>query len=81
MLPRKPKISYRYLKLGMQGFHRKYVLVPADKVANNVIVERRLHYLSTLKQELSGTKAYEKTSAEEKSVINPIFFKMPPGLV
>ena len=31
MLPRKPKISYRYLKSGIEDFHRKYVLVPADK--------------------------------------------------
>ena len=30
MLPQKPKISYRYLKLGIQKFHRKYVLDPAD---------------------------------------------------
>ena len=38
MLPRKPKISYRYLKSGIKVFHRKYVLVPADKAANNVVV-------------------------------------------
>ena len=38
MLPRKPKISCRYLKSGIQEFHRKYVLVPADKAANNDIV-------------------------------------------
>ena len=38
MLPRKPKISYRYLKLDIQEFHRKYVLVPADKAANDVVV-------------------------------------------
>ena len=38
MLPRKPKISYHYLTLGIQRFHRKYVLAPADKDANNVIV-------------------------------------------
>ena len=37
MLPRKPKISYRYLKSGMEEFHRKYVLVTADKAANNVV--------------------------------------------
>ena len=30
MLPRKPKMSYRYLKSGIEEFHRKYVLVPAD---------------------------------------------------
>ena len=38
MLPRKPKISYHYLKSGIEEFHRKYVLVPADKAANNVVV-------------------------------------------
>ena len=38
MLPHKPQISYRYLKLGIQEFHRKYVLVPVDKAANNVVV-------------------------------------------
>ena len=37
ILSRKPKISYRYLKLGIQEFRRKYVLVPADKAANNVV--------------------------------------------
>ena len=38
MLPRKPKISYRYLKSGIEEFHRKYVLITADKAANNVVV-------------------------------------------
>ena len=38
MLPRKPKISYRYLKSGIEEFHRKYAMVPADKAANNVVV-------------------------------------------
>ena len=38
MLTRKPKISYRYLKSGIEEFHRKYVLVSADKAANNVVV-------------------------------------------
>ena len=38
MLPRKPKIRYRYLKLGIQEFHRKYVLVSAVKAASNVVV-------------------------------------------
>ena len=31
MLPRKPKISYHYLKSGIEGFHSKFVMVPADK--------------------------------------------------
>ena len=74
ILPRKPKISYRYLKSSIEEFHRKYVLVPADKAANNVVDVWRLHYIDTLKQELSGTKAYEQTSEKEKSVINNHIF-------
>ena len=70
MLPRKPKISYCFLKLGIQEFHRKYVLIPADKAANSAIVVDDYTTLTLKKQDLSGTKAYEQTSAEEKSVIN-----------
>ena len=38
MVPHKPKLSYRYLKSGNEEFHRKFVSVPADKAANNVVV-------------------------------------------
>ena len=69
-MPPKPKSTSRHLKQGIQDFHRKYILVPADKAANNVVVVWRLHYINTLKQELSGTKAYKETSEEEKSVVN-----------
>ena len=44
-------------------------MVPADKAAGNVVVVCRLHYINTLKQELNGTKAYERTSIDEKSVV------------
>ena len=46
LLPPKPKSSFRHLKQGIQEFHRKYVLVPADKAANNVVVVCRLHYIN-----------------------------------
>ena len=46
-----------------------YGLVPADRAANNVVVVCRLHYTNTLKQELNGTKAYEETYIDEKSVV------------
>ena len=38
--------------------------------ANNVLVVCRLHYINTLKQELNGTKAYEETPIDEKSVVH-----------
>ena len=55
------------MKQGIQEFHRKYV--SAYKAANNVIVVCRLHYINTLKQKFNGTKAYEETSIDEKSVV------------
>ena len=70
LIPPKPKSTFRHLKQGIQDFYRKYVLVPADKAANNVVVVWRLHYINTLKQELRGTKAYKETSEKEKSVVN-----------
>ena len=66
LLPPKPKSSFRHLKQGIQECHRKYNLVPADTASNNVVFVCRLHYINTLKQELNGTKAYEKTSIDEK---------------
>ena len=69
LLPPKLKSSFRHLKQGIKEFHRKYVLVPADKAANNIVVVCRLHYINTLKQELNGTKAFEETSIDEKSVV------------
>ena len=38
LLPPKPLSTFRHLKLGIQEFHRKYVLVPADKASNNIVV-------------------------------------------
>ena len=38
LLPPKTKSTFRHLKQVIQDFHRKYVLVPADKAANNVVV-------------------------------------------
>ena len=34
----KPKLSFRYLKKGIQEFHRSYVLAPADKAANVIML-------------------------------------------
>ena len=70
LLPPKPKSSFRHLKQAIQEFHRKFVLVPADKAANNIVVVCRLQYINTLQQKLSGNKAYEETSTDEKIVVN-----------
>ena len=38
LLPHKPKFTSRHLKKGIQEFHRRFVLAPAFKAANNVVV-------------------------------------------
>ena len=70
LLTPKPKSSFRHLKQGIQEFQRKYVLVPADKAANNFVVVCRLHYVNIFKQELDGTRAYLETNTDEMSVVN-----------
>ena len=77
LLPPKPKSSFRHLKQGIQEFHRKCVLVPADKAPNNVVVICRLHYVNTLKQELDGTRAYLETDTDEVSVVNAHLNDLP----
>ena len=69
LLPPKPIFCFRHLKQGIQEFHRKYVLVPADKAANNVVVVWRLHYINTLIQEVGSIKTYERTTTDEKSIV------------
>ena len=58
------------MKQGIQEFHRKFVFVPADKAANNIVVVCRLNFINTLKQAFNGTKAYKETSTDEKTVVN-----------
>ena len=38
ILPPKPKFTFRYMKEGIQEFHRRFVFAPADKAANNGVV-------------------------------------------
>ena len=70
-------MSFRQKKQGIQEFHSKYVLVPADKAANNIVVVCRLHYVNTLKQELDGTRAYLMKDTDEKSVVNAHLNDLP----
>ena len=77
LLPPKPKSSFRHLNQGIQEFHRKYVLVAADKAANNGVVVCRLHYVNTLKQELDGTRAYLETDTDEMSEVNAHLNDLP----
>ena len=48
-----------------------YVLVPADKAANNIVVVWRLYYFNSLKRELVDTNAYKlQPSLSEKMIVD-----------
>ena len=71
LLPPRPKLTFLYLKQCIHPmYRRKYVLAPADKTANNVVVVWRLYYINTLIQELGRTKTYEQISTDERSIVN-----------
>ena len=40
LLPPKPKFTFKQLKKGVQEFHRKFMLTPADKAAYNAVKEK-----------------------------------------
>ena len=62
-------------------FQIQILSFPADKAANNVVAVCRLHYNNTLKQELNGTKAYEETYIDEKSVVYSHSNEIPNNFV
>ena len=48
-----------------------YVLVRADKAANNVVVVWRLYYINTLKREIVDTNAYKlQPSLSERVIVD-----------
>ena len=55
-------------------------MVPADKAANNMVVVCGLHHINTLKHDFNGTKAYEETSIDEKSVVYSHSNEIPNNL-
>ena len=53
------------MKKGVQEFHRKFVLAPADKAANNFVFVWKMYYINYLKQELGTAKTYEHNLLDE----------------
>ena len=58
------------MKKEIQEFHSRFVLAPADKAANNVVVVRKGYYINTLKQELSTAKTYESNRLDDSSIVD-----------
>ena len=50
--------------------HSKYVLVPADKAAQNVIVVCRKYYLEVVLKEIDSTATYERVEEDSEGIVN-----------
>ena len=59
----------------LHDFQSKFVLVPADKAANNVIVVCRKYYLDVVLRELNRTSTYEHKDRDlEHNIVNEHIF-------
>ena len=68
LLPPKPKFTFRHLKKGIQKFHRRFVLAPADKAANNVVAVWKRYYINTLSKNFAMQKHMSITGLGEDLV-------------
>ena len=56
-----------------------FVLVPADKAANNLVVVLRMYYINTLKHELVDTNAYKlQPSLSERVIVDRSWLSYSP---
>ena len=53
----------------LHEFQRKFVSVPADKAANNVIVVCKKYYLEVVLRELNTTSTYEHEDRDSVNVV------------
>ena len=54
----------------MDKLHEKYVFVPADKAANNIIIIWKLYYVQILKNELDSTSTYAQPQLTKGKLIS-----------
>ena len=54
----------------LNKLHENYVLVPADKAANNVIVVCKRYYLDVVLKELESTNTYQEVHSNCSSVVS-----------
>ena len=59
----------RHLR-SLEELHNKYVLVPADKAAQNVIVVCKKYYLQMVLKEIETTATYESIQEESQSIVD-----------
>ena len=62
------RISKKHLE-SLNSLHGNYVLVPADKAANNVIVVCKKYYLEVVTNEITATTTYDHSDSYDFSTL------------
>ena len=57
-------------RLHLSNLHENYVLVPADKAANNVIAVCKKYYLDVIVNELKSSSTYREVNDECENVVS-----------
>ena len=63
-------LKKKYHLRSLEELHNKYVLVPADKAAQNVIVVCKKYYLQVVLKEIETTATYESIQEESQSIVD-----------
>ena len=54
----------------LNAYHNKYVLVPADMAAHNVIVVCKKYYLEVVTKEITATTTYDPVARDKADIIS-----------
>ena len=73
-----PGLQHPRVKRSLQELHRHYVVVPADKAANNVIIVCKHFYLSSIVKELlnNSDKTFEHISTLSTTIIQSLITQL-----
>jgi len=70
MVPKNKMSLSSSIKKALSNIHEKYVLVPADKAANNAIIVWKKFYVDVLSNELKSIHTYKKVNNSEMEIFD-----------
>jgi len=70
MIPKYKMSLTSSIKKALSNIHEKYVLVPADKAANNVIIVWKKFYIDVLFNELKSIHTYKLVNNSEMEIFD-----------
>ena len=63
-----PRMTVTRIKQKLKQLGEKFVFVPADKAANNVVIVWRRYYIEVLRNEITNSNTFEATVSSEQQI-------------